>query len=913
MKKAIMNSHFAFFGPLCGTKARTALLILGIFGFAMFSLASTGSRPIFAQNGQDERAGVLEAAAQTDSNENARNATQAQESGQEETRGFGDVLVTPKLVIEGPEFQSYYAFIRYFDQGELSKSLQSRLTVGDSTAELELEFGHEGLKVILVSPTTSPSEVRLVDGDQTIATKLVGKLGDTVEITHGETAEEDLPMLPRVMPNEADRAFIEKVLSAIERQDTRSLVSSSPQVNVQWQTLDAFATSLTTELGKRLSASPQLDGWLSWKGNLGSRVLSGPITFERGVCHLTFVEIDGLLVDVQARSRELSEDWFQGPASEEAFVSAARQVAQLIFAEQDTTADLQQLFARKLHETITRERLREFRQQMQAEYGDSIHGIELLDTRVEPLTDQQQTRDYEVFLRLHMRDGEDCICNTRFEFNSGFPADSEDAGSLSDSFVRIGIGQLVGVNIRPSWPSAAPSQAKAALQLLQQLGNGELDPALWHPLATSTLDMEQMQAALKTIRARFGELSGTQLETWAGEESAALGWAQGNVGSDRGPVQLKIDFIEDKILGFGLASPNSNFESYAHVRDAQKLGYQGNNFWTRLLKGDLPDAHRVLSEDFRAQLPLSRFEKLVESSGLAAGRKLKQVVWDVTRVADRLDRKLPLIVSTYHWAEFQNGDVQALRCEFRRGEEAWEMIDFTSDFAKVFPSESNHPAFVSLAQSIATQNAKQIIEQLSPVHAEFAKAPILRAFLHAVHDELASVALPDEAYVRQIVRYDRGMRQVTCTALLQTGKESRRLMGTFVNNHLTSFAIDLEQPVRFVDRVEEPHWYADFAQMILKDWMLNESRMISMHQTESLRANDLMNRLQALKSTWRLTFGEFETVVQSKERLRPSRNEVDCELNLKFEAGEVRLLITFEVDAFTARIAEFRVLESPLQ
>lgn len=810
-----------------------------------------------------------------------------------------DLLATPKLRVVGPENQYAYSIIRYYDANICSKVVRSKIQLTGSDFEQPLEFGHEGVLILIASTTRQPITATLSDEEVVLQQATTRKPGEMVEVKHGIVPEGEQFSVPRVVPNEEERGLVLEYLKALHSQNSKSLVSTLPDVNIQWQTLDAFAAVCNEHLGKHAAVeSPEtlnLDGWLSLPGNLGSRVLSGPLSFENGVCNQTIVVIDGRLVDVQFESKAIPYDWFDGPRPVDAFARRGLELAQLIFSANDRSQEAQRAFAKRLHQSITVEKLQEFRKKMRGEYGDAIETAELIKTSLAPFEVGQNFRSLDVFHKLKMSGGQECICQTRFSFTTGRQSNS--------TFHRVGLGQLVAITVRPTWPSAAPKQAEAVAEFIAQFADGQTSLDLFHPSFLEHADTDALTRELKSVAVELKPSAiGELLETWSADQNGQHAFAAGNIETEKGRLEVRFDFLEDKILNVEMVGSYVSWQSGVHLREAQDLAYRAQNFWNRLFKGDLPDAHRVLAEDFQMQLPLNKFEDLVERSELLVDRKLKQVVWDQTRLATRLDRKLPLTVSTYHVAEFKNGSFQPVRCEFRWNEKDWELIDFTTDFSIRLPAK-NFERIQNLVSEMNAESEKAVISMLAERFRPSAEPIILSAFLSELKSQIGNYQLGDR--IKRIEEYSPGNRIEIYSAQLENSEEPRRITAAFQNDSLLSINVYGADLSMFIDEISDPNWFADYASSLCEDWLKGERedlRRLLISNRDELN----WDRIESLRSGWLLTLGDFQKVLKSQQIPVPGTNRKRCVVELQFSDGTAKVEITFVVDAFSARIADLR-------
>ncbi|MEM8734152.1 MAG: hypothetical protein AAGG44_08015, partial [Planctomycetota bacterium] len=249
----------------------------------------------------------------------------------------------PRLSISGPRYQLLQIEIRYYDQGQITKTEFRRAEIGID-ADVELEFGHEAFQVVAMVLTPEPIVLTLFDGETKLAERSTKNRG-VASVAFGQVPETKPELLPIVNLSESSKQIARRFIEAIQQPSPsaiRSLVQASGARNIEWQTLASFIDSLRNELGEPTlsdeTSSSQtglslFDRWLQWDGELGAVMLDGPIEFERGTCYFTLAAVDGQLADVQFRSSELerSEQWLSEPSSHAEYAAAAEKLLTYLF------------------------------------------------------------------------------------------------------------------------------------------------------------------------------------------------------------------------------------------------------------------------------------------------------------------------------------------------------------------------------------------------------------------------------------------------------------------------------------------------------------------------------------------------------------------------------------------------------
>lgn len=805
-----------------------------------------------------------------------------------------ELLGQPELVLEGPEHQSAYAFVRYFNNRQCSQTVNIRMQIEDGASIEQLEFGHEGTRVLIAIPTSRPVTVSLRNGSQVVV-QAQSDSSQVLELALGEIPEDDSYVPPRVMLDDTEKAFVRSFLAAMVRADTKSLVSDSKAANIQWQTLDAYCSALQQELGPA-EVSSDLDGWLSWSGNLGTRVISGNIEFQRGNCQFSLMVIDGLLLDVVVHSGEMPIDWFQGPSSTTAYVEIGEVLARKLFDEVtlESAAEIQQLFAPKYHPSVPVAGLQELSRSLRSEYGQRLEWVRWVNSEIEPYASGKQARILSVFHELCLKTGKHCISQSNFSFSSGPNV--------------VGRGDLASVVVRETWPSAQPELAELASKVLRQLSSGEVRAEDFHPSVREIIDFESLHQAVSKIRTRFGKIEPEpDFSAWNADRTGENAFATGVVSSDIGPINVRFDFFEDALIGVTLLGHTQAWTSAVELRGDAEAAQMGERFWTHLFQRKYPDAHRLLSPEFKDNLPLSEFEKLVSRSDYGQNLEEVQISIEESLLVNRLDRPLPAMLTTYFLAKFQDGSYQPLRCEFARDEGQWELLNFSTDFQGRFPMDGKHEAFEALMEALSTRNSDALVWLLSDKLKARVEPAILSGFLR----KLAAVTgnMSSTADYRQIHDYVLGGRYEHLSAELQTDTGPLPLNATFQYGKLISFSLQSPNLAYFLDEIKSPECFDNLAVRMVEMWMKQEDSQIENQFVTELRSERLASRLSQLRSTLLVPFGNFVSTTVTKRVLDRAENSVTCWLDIELERGHVTLEISWDVDAFSAWTSAFQILK----
>ncbi|MCR9293184.1 MAG: hypothetical protein NXI32_10725 [bacterium] len=808
-----------------------------------------------------------------------------------------ELLINPRLSLEGPEQQLVYVYVRYFDDLQLTKTVTRRLPITADNQDYQLEFGHGGMRILVEVPTKQPVRVVLRDDDRKVLDATSDGIG-MIELGYGTFPEDDAYQPDRVLLNEQEREFVQKVLERMNQGDTRDLVSSSLVANIEWQTLDAFCQSLQNYLGEMDASSQELDGWLSWQGNLGARVLAGPCQYASGRCLMRLSVIDGLLFDLEVESEAIPEDWFAGPVSSDEYVDSAEELAMRLVGgiRPENVEATRRLFAAQFRQSVTSEDLLELSATLAEKYGSPPQSIRFLASNLDPWKPGQAYRDYRIFHLLQMPEARACISETTIAFSS--------VGN------RIGRGNLATVQITEAWPSAQPEEAASALAFLKAIGGQDNIADLFHEDIVPLLDTTGLKDSMDELFGQVGSIDvEPQLEMWEANQQANRTTAQGQVQFDRGRLTVRLDFSDKQLVGALISGPTLAWQSTQYIAEADRVEAIAAKFWESLLTGRAAEAHQLLAQKFREQFSLEDFASLLKNSDFAEPQSIERFHTDQVLISTRQDRPLAAMVSVYQLVELADGTLQPLRAEFARTDEAWELLNFNSDFQASFAGRQPHPGFEAFLASIQNGNQDQLLELLQPQLAESVQPQVLQAFLSKLRILIDPAFVPEQQRCWHDYRLGTRWEQLT-TELKSKSGESIPVLAVFQLNQLASFRIQAEEMGAFVAEVSDWSCFDELVLNAIREWMAGNTQAASQFFSASLQNAELENQLNEIKSTLLVSHGAFQEAWVSSRSVSRESNRVLCWVTLRFERGRVPLRVGLQVDALGGRIDSLAPLEA---
>lgn len=824
-----------------------------------------------------------------------------------------EVLEDPQLQLSGRAGQTVIYSVGYFHEQLESETVHVRVEIpadGSPLAPQKLQFGYSGMRIEIAVASTEPFTARLLDGENVVSQQQCQAVG-TFRLEYGLLPAGEPWSVPRALLNGVEQRWVADFVAGMRAGEAEPLVSSSPIANIDWQTLSAYFAALKGVLGQPLQpdTGTLADGWIGWEGSLGARVLSGPVAFEKGSCDFKLMLVDGQLVDVVPNTTALSEDWFEEPPQPlDIYIQRAHSLARALLA--GNVAGGQLLFSPRYHEELTLESLRELSGQLRALVDD--HQPEIVFQRSEFLP--VGNTSYDKRLRLHSvltsPNGQRCLSQVDFIFPSGAEV--------------IGRGHLASIHIREAWPSAAPELASQQSALLAVIGTMQADDAAakWlekiHPQVKEHISPQELArfiaAAAEQLGPTVGEIDFDQWQASAGAYSTAVGPVEFATAPE---ARVQSNWMEGHWLGITVLTENfsaSTHDLVPQYNDIQELAVR---FWESLFKGDFPAAHVCLAEDFQRRLSVEQLQELFESAEFGTLARLRRVVFDRLRIADRDERPLPLMLTVYCVAEFEDGSYIPVSCEFIRsgGQDAsTQLLNFSTDVNATFPLAAAAEAQM-FWEAFSRADSDAVRRLVSEAMRARIQPEVLTAFLLELQQVLGSSDEESSAWVGRTLRiYDAG-RQLLQLNRGFAGPQGRvEVVASFERGELRNFQFIHPALETFVGRSENQILLDNHAQAFVEVWLLGDT--LSEENATRVRSF-LASELNNEAGIGRLVELHRQLLLESGVRLDAKvvgrvasgdANRIELELRVQLERGERTVKLTYAVNAFAGWITQVEVM-----
>lgn len=799
-----------------------------------------------------------------------------------------DLPVNPYLAVSGPAGQMVAANIHYFQSGQLAKTIATRIEIKPDGKPEPLEFGYDGLRILVTVPTVEPVQISLLNGETELVRRESEAVG-VVQLELGQVASTEDVELPRTLPNKHERRFLSAFLDAIQASDSRAIVSDFKAANVEWETLDAYLQAVADELGALHSSSRSLDGWLSWEGRMGARVLSNIVRFEKGRCKFSLMVFEDRLVDVVVEAPKMPEDWFQGPVSIERYVRRSTKLVDLLFAAKIPAA--QALFAGQVRETVTEEKLAQLSRTLRSQFGTQVSTVEFKTTSLGNFDSDSQSCDLTVYQAITLDTGKRCIADVRFEFPWGRDA--------------MGRGSLVSIDVRETLQSAQPEIVQLAEQVLRAMerGDGRALTDWIHPDLASELDMELLQKRATEFSVPLGSSGETpDWDAWRGKTSRDNSVVMGPINTRNGTTNVQMSMLDRQLLGVNVLTPTASFSTLHLLTDRAEIVDLGTQFWRSLQTGDFGAAHGQLASGFAEQLPLETFAEMIRASSLSNLASDAVIQTDHVRMLGNVERSAPIQFATYSSALLDDGTRLELRCIFHRAaDRGLEVIDFSTDFSEQFPV-SDVASATRLASALNSEQPIDLVSMLSEADQQDVERRVLGGFLKKMQRRTGRITPPDHA--QMIRRYIHGQRTEHLSCRLQTENvQGASLKATFRDQHLVSFSVSVPGFHYFLDEIEEgDDVYRTWAQEFCDRWMRDEDQ-VQLRMVDELRNSQTLQSLKRQRERATGAAGNYMRTEVLEVSVAEDENRVRLNAKIHFERLTLDTWIELSITAFAPLVS----------
>ncbi len=824
-----------------------------------------------------------------------------------------EMLEDPQLQFSGRPGQTVIYSVGYFHEQLASETVRSRVELPADGSPLEpqqLQFGYSGMRIEIAVASAEPFTARLLDGEKVVSERQCQAVG-TIRLEYGQLPASDPWSVPRALLNGAEQQWVADFVDAMRAGEVEPLVSSLPIANIDWQTLSAYFAAVKGALGQPLQrdGGTLADGWIGWEGSLGARVLSGPVAFEKGRCDFKLMLVDGKLVDVVPSTSALPEDWFkERPQALEAYIQRAHTLARALLA--GNIAGGQLLFSPRYHEEVTLESLRELSGELRVLVDD--HQPEIVFQRSDFLPAGSDS--FDMRLRLHSvltsKNGQRCLSQVDFIFPSGAEV--------------IGRGHLASIHIREAWTSAAPGLASQQAELLGMIGTMDAQDAAaqWlekiHPQVKEHISPEELTRFIAAAAEQLGRpVAAIDFDQWqasAGAYSTAVGPVEFTTAAE---ARVQSNWLDGHWLGISLLSDNfaaSTHDLVSQYHDVQELGIR---FWESLFEGNFPAAHACLAEDFQRRLSVEQLQELFESAEFGTLGRVRGVIYDRVRIADRDARPLPVMLTAYCIVEFDDGSYLPVSCEFTRSSTqaaTTQLLSFSTDVSGTFPlaAGAESQMFWEAFRGADSEAVSRLVSEATRARIQ---PEVLSAFLLELQQVLGSGSGDSSPWVGRTLRVYDSERQLMQLNRRMLGPRGRvDVLATFERGELRNFQFVHPALETYVGRVENKALLDTHARAFVDVWLSsNTLRLDGTERLQPFLASELNNdaglgRLVELHRQLSLESGSKLDAQVVERNASDESNRIELELRVQLERGERTVKLTYAVNAFAGLITQVEVM-----
>ncbi len=809
-------------------------------------------------------------------------------------------FVAPELDIDGPAGQTVMVYVRYYRAGQPARTVGIRHTIDDPREKIPLDLGLEGIRIWLVNPSHEKIALTVRDGDRQLGFR-EGTGPAALELSVGRVPREDAFRVPRVLLDRGEQEIVHKFVQVLRGDTSRPLLAAPPLARVDWPTLDAFAAYVRTHFGTPGPDADDLDGWLSWEGEIGTRILHGRIEFpSQPEARFSLVVLRDRVIQVEHEGLDLPDDWFLRPADASGYVGRAERLTYLLATGR--TEPALAMFSPSYREGLKLTDIQGLVDRLKAGYGQDVRRVEFKQTVVGGYDFEVQARPFYVDHAVQFESDKRCICRVTFMF----PCSAE----------RIARGHLAMVHFSETWPSASPELAALARRTMEQIDTTARSSAPtgaaptsmahlpWSPQIEPIVDAPLRDRILNDCMRYLGPVDlPIDWDLWSGNADLPYPFLEGHVQFAHGAARVRIDLLDDGVLGITILSDRWGDSTLRAVSNGEAVRQHARQFWTELASGDIEAAHSRLAEPFARQLTLAHLGELVDRSGIGStAQRGVQVFLDGPMISNRPQRLFPVMVATCGVLEIESAPPLTVLNEYRIDAGVAELFDFSSEVEALYPvADQETPQ--RLVDALADVSGEALFRWLDPADRAMVVPAITRGFLAKLH---ASTGAKPSAVIppaKVIHAYHLGKLQKRVRCRMACGRTEVPLAAQFEFDALKALQIDIPDATGFLDAVdmpavidrEVPRAVAGLANGDRREW----SRLL----VPDLQTPETLDRLEKIQAEWRGLMGEYQSVAIESVTIDADANTVQVDVRIQFSKGYVRAQLDFDVDIFAARLA----------
>lgn len=794
-----------------------------------------------------------------------------------------------KLIIQGPALENCEVTFRYFKARQIAKAVAIKVTILDGQIEEPIETGFDGVEVFVQSRAT-PIKATLRADNQELASEQLDKPG-SLKVTSGKIGRVDYKPT-EIDPSNTEFGIFETWVKAVNEQTTsQALVSDAPEAKIDFQCLDVFGRELLQRIGQ-IDLDKSLAGLIAWNETGGTRMLSGVLYGQSGLCGVRLITVKGRLWDVQPNCAELPDSYFVEPLMTEPYVKKAAFLTQLLFSGDAKRAH--QLYAAQFQEQVKVEQLAKLSETLKQRFGNEIRTMELKKTQLSEYDFAKKSRLLNVDLVVETKTGNRCI--SRVVYN------------IATDRTRVGKANLGAINVTQVFNSSHPQAAKVVQDLLEGIGASnkadQVVASLPAELAPKC-DKGQLQAMFNRLTAQFKDQKpDIDFDLWTVTQHEKNVSASGPFKFGDKDCYAEFQFVGDaKLIGFSFYGPSLAESTMTMFQFPGSIAETGKRFWTALLSEQAEAAHAMLDKDFQSQFSLEDLKKQLAEPE-AKPSKFKSVSVDWVRMSNQIARPAELMATVFLTAEFEDGQITQVACDIALPEKEGEAIvyDFTNEFeidfsvASIPTVGSDRDAAALVIEAFQSDSSEKLLSMINPGRREAIDQASLTAYLKNLREIMGKITGPTS--IARIVDYQTGGKRYRCNFNLQCESgESLPVEVWIYQGYLERFVVSHSRINDFVNLLTDKKGIHARVDSFVQAWCrdVSETRLF---MVSSLNTERTMTTLNSMKEQLETAIGKLEKLEIVDEKAGEQPGELEFLVTLKGDRGEKKAKVLVDVGAF---------------
>lgn len=618
-------------------------------------------------------------------------------------------------------------------------------------------------------------------------------------------------------------------------------------------------------------------------------------------------------------------------------IAQSAQLTRLLLAGEADAA--QALFAPRLRREITPQALASLSFDLRKLLGREVINVRPVDTLWGDVDQELRQQTLRVQHLVELEQGQSAISSVQFLLPLAAVGASEQA-------VDLDAVELVAIDVRQTWPAYAPRAAQVAHQALELLLGGfasqpdaaspageaasptpatttpeqpsveqpsveqaaEAFAALLPERMSGSLRLEALRELLVELRQHIGPTrEPAAWLTWSYQTAGSHLAVQGEIVTHRGPVEVMLDFADDRLIGVSLVSQHYAASTLDLLAPQLSLAERGQQFWEGVFGDQWQTAYGLLATEFQRQMSADAFHTALADSQLLGLPELRRVEFDRLRYSNRLERTDAVALAAFYVAHFSDGTHQAVYCEFAADASQPALIAFANDVEAVLPA-TDRQAVQRVVDACLSTQPQQVQALLDAQGQARFQQDVARLFMDRLADVLGT-RQPQVDQLRVLHVYQQAERTDQASATLIGPRRTLTVQTTWQADRLQAFHFAAPELETFAHDLQDFAALEEFGREFLRQWMRPDLTTQALQKmAPTAEPQQLLAQLAAQRDHLANQHGHYLWSDLLNWQVLPGENAIAAVYEMEFADQTLDMQLTFQLDAIGAYISTAQLL-----